>query len=63
VADKVLPLFNFKKRVSSLLMQESDQSRQRDYYRKTAATYHERHVSVNDEHALALDFLVMLSRR
>ena len=44
------------------LMSSTDQSRQREYYRATAATYHERHVAEQDEHGLALELLVLLVR-
>jgi ubiquinone/menaquinone biosynthesis C-methylase UbiE len=40
----------------------SDVARQRDYYRTTAATYHERHVGEQDEHGLALQLLIALAR-
>ncbi len=43
-------------------MTPTDQSRQRDYYKATAATYQERHVADQDEHGLALELLVMLAR-
>jgi ubiquinone/menaquinone biosynthesis C-methylase UbiE len=43
-------------------MSDSDVARQRDYYRATAATYHERHVGEQDEHGLALAVLMALAR-
>jgi ubiquinone/menaquinone biosynthesis C-methylase UbiE len=43
-------------------MRHSDVARQRDYYRATAATYHERHVGEQDEHGLALAVLIALAR-
>lgn len=43
-------------------MNSTDESRQRAYYKATAASYHERHVGEADEHALALELLVMLAR-
>jgi len=43
-------------------MTSTDESRQRAYYQATAASYHERHVGESDEHALALELLVMLAR-
>jgi len=43
-------------------MSDSDVARQRDYYRATAATYHQRHVGEQDEHGLALAVLMALAR-
>ena len=43
-------------------MPSTDESRQRDYYKATAASYHARHVGEQDEHGLALELLVMLAR-
>jgi ubiquinone/menaquinone biosynthesis C-methylase UbiE len=43
-------------------MSDSDVARQQDYYRATAATYHERHVGEQDEHGLALAVLIALAR-
>jgi ubiquinone/menaquinone biosynthesis C-methylase UbiE len=44
------------------MKKNSDESLQREYYKTVASTYHERHVSDQDEHALALDLLVMIAR-
>ena len=43
-------------------MNESDVRLQREYYRKTAASYQQRHVGAQDEHALALDVLIAFAR-
>jgi ubiquinone/menaquinone biosynthesis C-methylase UbiE len=43
-------------------MPPTDEDRQRTYYQATAASYHQSHVSDNDEHGLALELLVMLAR-
>lgn len=43
-------------------MNLDDISRQQEYYRATAATYNERHVSEQDEHALALAVFVAIAQ-
>lgn len=53
---------NWSPYIVSYPLNQDDISRQQEYYQATAATYNERHVSEQDEHALALAVFVAIAQ-